>query len=399
MSTEPPVEPAELVVVLVDDDELDRMTARRALADVPLSLTIEEFASGHQAAERLTGEPAPDIVLLDYSMPGFDGFEVLAHLEEAGVQLPVIMMTGLDGDEEHVVEAIRRGAYDYISKSRLEPSTLLAKIRAARRLHRARQAARQAQLDLEQAVADLQQAVNARDSVLAVVSHDLRGPLNNIQLSASLLESDDPSHWVVAVGSIRRAVVRAERLITDLMDISRLERGRLELHPEPVSVRSLLDMAVGDVRMQADKVGTTIEIALDDDVRLVCDRPRIVQVIDNLLRNALRYGPDGGHVRASARALDDGVELCVEDEGPGVDEAEAVQVFERFWQSQTRPVAVGSGLGLAIAKGIVEQHGGVIGVERSSLGGARFYFVLPATPGDRETEPSRPASGEHSRSA
>ncbi|PRQ05407.1 hybrid sensor histidine kinase/response regulator [Enhygromyxa salina] len=372
--------PPPLRVIVIDDDEIDRMAARRILEQLPLRVSIEEFESGETGLARLLAGDV-DCVLLDYSLPGFDGFEVLARLDAAQIDVPVIMMTGIDGDEQLIVEALRNGAYDYLSKSRLQVATLWSKIRAVRRLHGARSQIRAAQTKLHSTIAQLRQAVAARDSVLAVVSHDLRGPLNNIQLSLGLLEADDPAARRMAIDSIERAVSRSNRLISDLLDVSQFESGGFELQLASIDARALVHSAVSEVAALAGQTRNELLVEIDEALAPVHgDRERLLQVLDNLLRNALKYGPNASELRVRVRVCSDDprhAEFSVSDRGPGIDERDRGQVFERFWQADSRAKSSGSGLGLAIAKSIVEAHGGQIGVDQAIEGGARFYFTLP----------------------
>lgn len=380
-------------VIIIDDDEIDRMAARRVLEQLPLRVSIEEFGSGETGLERLLLGDV-DCVLLDYSLPGFSGFEVLARLDAAKVDVPVIMMTGVDGDEQLIVEALRNGAYDYLSKSKLQVATLWSKIRAVRRLHGARSQIRAAQIKLHTTIAQLRQAVAARDSVLAVVSHDLRGPLNNIQLSLALLEAEDPTARRMAIDSIGRAVSRSNRLISDLLDVSQFEGGRIELQLGLIDARALVHSAVAEVATLAERSGNELILEIDEGLGPIeGDRERLIQVLDNLLRNALKYGPDASEIRVRVSVCSDNpshAEFSVCDRGPGIDERDRGQVFERFWQADTRAKSMGSGLGLAIAKSIVEAHGGQIAVDQAVDGGARFYFTLPFVRADERELPDTP---------
>ncbi len=356
-------------VFLADDDELDRLAVRRLIA-AP-NLELREFSSGEEVIAALE-RGSCDCLLLDYRMPGTDGLEVLDRISPE--RIPTIMLTGA-GDEEVAVSSMRRGALDYLVKDKVDRELLLTKIRAVRLLHAARERERAV-------IAELEREISARESVLAVVSHDLRGPLNNIGLALSLLERGDAQQREVALTSVRRAVRRAERLIGDLLDVARLSGGRLALAREAVGVAEVLDIAHGDVLPAAQARGVELHVNIEDQARakLDADRDRVVQVLDNLLRNAIKYGPPGGHVFVRARAGADMIEFSVADEGPGLSPDQREHVFERFWQAKDNRTPGGSGLGLAIAKGFVEAHGGTIGVEPAATRGARFWFTIPRMP-------------------
>jgi signal transduction histidine kinase len=364
-------------LILIDDDAVDRVAVKRALAQTSGKYEIEEFDSGEAGLARIQSGPA-DCVLLDYSLPGADGFEILARLQQADIDVPVIMLTGI-GDEELVIESLRRGAYDYLSKTKLESDTLASKIRVARRLHEASQRARAAEAELRSSVDQLRRAVAARDSVLAVVSHDLRGPLNNIELAMGLLQENvTPQQRALAISSVHRAIARADRLISDLLDVARLSGGAIELNMESVDPAHVVETAVADVQPSVQQQGLQLRVEIADDIGpILADRNRVIQVLDNLLRNAIKYGARGGEVTVQACRRGDSVEFAVRDQGPGLDAEAQAHVFDWFWRARDRKSASGSGLGLAIAQGLVRSHGGEIGVESKPGQGARFFFSIP----------------------
>jgi PAS domain S-box-containing protein len=218
------------------------------------------------------------------------------------------------------------------------------------------------------------QAKRMREDVLGIVSHDLRGPLNAIALNAhALARKTDASE----VRAIERAVPRAEALISDLLTAAVLEAGSLPLDKHPENVRAVVEDAVDMQRPNASHRSVQLETAIADDIPPVAmDRHRVLEVLGNLLDNALRVTPAGGRVRVNVCAREGGVAVDVSDTGPGMAPEQQAHVFDRFWQgSKTR--RAGAGLGLAIAKGIVEAHHGSLRVESTPGRGATFSFVLP----------------------
>lgn len=369
-------------LVLVDDDELDRLTVRRLLIDEP-EVALKEFESGEAAVAALASTRC-DCLLLDYHMPGITGLEVLEQLKERNLEVPTIILTGA-GDEELAVVSMRSGALDYLPKSRLERDTLLSKIRAVRLLHEARQRTIVAEAELHETIGHLRRAVAARESVLGVVSHDLRGPLNNVNLALGLLEGDDPAQRELAIATIRRAIDRADRLISELLDVARISGHGLELDRREVPIRELVDAAVADVRPSATSKQIRVVVRNGEAAGTVHgDRSRLIQVLDNLLRNAIKYGADAGTIVVDTIDRGAAVEFAVSDDGPGIEGSSEEAVFDQFWQAKDQGSAGGYGLGLAIAKGVVTAHGGTIGVGRSEAGGARFYFTIPRPEGAGE---------------
>ncbi|NVB37064.1 hybrid sensor histidine kinase/response regulator [Pseudenhygromyxa sp. WMMC2535] len=380
-----------LTLVVIDDDELDRHALRRALTQTGRDFAIEECDSGEAGLERIRSMRAQgrrvDCLLLDFSLPGQNGLEVLSRLREQDIDVPTVMLTGF-GDEELAVESMRRGADDYLPKAKLDPLILASKIDAARRIFDARQRTIAAETELRDLVEQLRRAVAARDSVLAVVSHDLRRPLNNIQLALGLIEQDaTPRQRDLAVGSVRRAVDRANQLIGDLLEISRLD-GEIELDRQPLDPLALAQAVVTDLEPVLARSDASLRIEHGDALdKIFADHHRVRQVLDNLLDNAISHSPKDGTIVLSLRNVSGAVEFSVRDQGPGIEPVVREHVFDRFWRGEGRPKGAGGvGLGLAIAKGFTEAHGGEIGVECPEDGGSRFWFRIPApapTPGQR----------------
>jgi signal transduction histidine kinase len=227
----------------------------------------------------------------------------------------------------------------------------------------------------------LERAASVREEILEIVSHDLLNPLNSIGIAVEQLADPDidAAGLLKYTAAIRRSLSRADRLIRDLLDAAIIEAGRLRIEPRAVSVRLLLEQVVRDHELQAQQANTPLKFEVGAGVEKVrADRDRAVQVLANLLGNAFRHGPGGAGILISAEPKVDQVRFSVLDSGPGIPKEVLPFIFDRYYQGN-RARRSGTGLGLAIAKGIVEAHGGVIGVENGSKGGARFWFTLPAS--------------------
>jgi signal transduction histidine kinase len=237
-------------------------------------------------------------------------------------------------------------------------------------------------LEAEQAArSEAERAVRIRDGVLAVVAHDLRNPIGRIGTTVSLLleESLAEPDRAKLLAVLKRTTTGMSRLVQDLVDVASLEAGRLAIDREALDPCQL-------VHDLCEAFGAS---AAERGLRLVCDggtgvpiiaadRGRIVQVINNLLDNALRLTPAGGELVVRAEAVEGGARLSVSDTGPGIEPEELPHLFDRFWQGQ-RSRRGSAGLGLAIAKGIIEAHGGRIWVESTPGHGSTFYVFIPGT--------------------
>ena len=227
-----------------------------------------------------------------------------------------------------------------------------------------------------------EEATALRDEVLGIVAHDLRNPVHSILMSASaMLEpgvtSDQRRRHI---GIIRRTARGMDRLIRDLLDVRRLEAGTLEVRMDIVDVTGLINETVEGFESEAQSRGLTLACDLGIGLPPVLgDHDRLVQVLSNLIGNALKFTPRGGHVGVHAHHVGSHVEISVTDDGPGIPPRTLARVFDRFWQADRRSPS-GAGLGLAIARGIVDAHGGHIWVESIVDHGSAFRFTVPCVP-------------------
>lgn len=243
--------------------------------------------------------------------------------------------------------------------------------------------ARRASLAIDNArlYLESQQAVRAREEVLAIVSHDLRNPLNAVTLGASLLKLSETlsAEDREQVETIEVSARRMARLIEDLLDVTRLEGGkRLPIEPAAVEPAELLREAEGIFRAQAAVGSVTIGYDIDDTLPAVfADRHRVMQIMTNLIGNSMKFTPPGGRIDVRARPVEgDEVLFSISDTGPGIPKEHLLDIFSPYWQAK-RAERLGAGLGLPIAKGIVEAHGGRIWVASEPGRGTDFYFTLP----------------------
>ncbi len=227
-----------------------------------------------------------------------------------------------------------------------------------------------------------QRAAQARDDVLAIVSHDLRNPLHTIVLSASYLAevflTDLPEAALQQTQIITRAVDRANSLIRDLLDVSSIEAGGFAIEAEPVSPETLLNDASEAMSPTAAAAQVTLTFRTDSDLPdVMADRERLQQVFSNLIGNAIKFTPAGGFIEVTVAASGPfSVRFAVRDSGPGISDEHLPHIFDRFWQARDL-ARTGAGLGLAIAKGIVEAHDGTIYAASEMGNGTEIGFDLP----------------------
>lgn len=234
----------------------------------------------------------------------------------------------------------------------------------------------------KRAESEKERAVRAREEILEIVSHDLKNPLGAILMNASLLFRRLPADPDIRpvrkqLEVIQRSADRMKRLIEDLLDLAKVEAGRLPIEPKPIAVAPLVSAAVEMLEPSATQKQIQIEEAVQamgDGV--YCDRERVLQVFSNLIGNAVKFTPERGKVIVRAEAKNDEVQFEVIDTGSGIAEDQLPYIFDRYWQASRRDKN-STGLGLSISKGIIEAHGGRIWAESKPGIGSKFTFVLP----------------------
>jgi two-component system sensor histidine kinase/response regulator len=365
-----PREPAAGDILIVDD-----FADTLALYDALLSEEghrVRTASSGVEALRKVD-EQEPELVLLDVSMPGMDGVEVLRHLRARRGGGPSVIMLTAARREPHAIEAgLREGADAYLTKP-IDARELLARTRAALETFRLRR-----MLEAQR-----------RDHI-AMLVHDLRHPLSSLGLVAEILDAEDigPEERRTSVQTIRGLCRDMARLIDGVLAASRLEAGVFTVEPRPTTVGEVIEptLAVFAPVANRRRVALAFEGSLVEPIR--ADAAKLRQAIDNLVANALKFTPRGGKVRVRVMRGDDGdghasVIFEVADSGPGIAEGERATIFDRYKQGSRGRAAGGAGLGLAIARGIAEAHGGTIRVlsgdieGSGSIGGAAFRLAIP----------------------
>jgi signal transduction histidine kinase len=225
-----------------------------------------------------------------------------------------------------------------------------------------------------------EQATRARDDILTVVAHDLRNPLNTVTMAISLMLETTPIERTQERRQqeiVRRAADRMNRMIQDLLDVKRMESGRLTIETRPEAAETIVNDTIDMLRPLAAGSSIIMEASIAPNLPpVLADSARIQQVLSNLVGNAVKFTPRQGRVTVTAEGTDGEVRFAVIDTGPGIPPEQLPHIFGRFWQAKPSDHR-GIGLGLAIAKGIVEAHQGRIWVESHVGLGSTFYFTLP----------------------
>ena len=400
--------------ILIVDDEPKNLTVLETLLDSP-GYRLVRAESADQALLALVAEEFA-LLILDVRMPGMTGFELAQIIKgrKKTARVPIIFLTAYYNEDQHVLEGYGSGAVDYLHKPVNAP-VLRSKVAVFAELHRKsrevevsnrallaevterRRAEEQLQalnenLDrlveertraLEQLEAELRVAGRRKDEFIATLAHELRNPLAPVRNAAQLLqyEAEIPASARQARDIIARQVRVMSRLIDDLMDVSRINQGRIELRRERVELASVVELAVEASRPSIAECGHELVLRLPETpVVLDADPVRLSQVFVNLLTNAAKYTDRRGRIELAADARDGAVRVTVSDDGIGIPAEELPHVFAMFAQAEgARSRSRGGlGIGLTLVKHLVELHGGRVEARSAGVGrGSAFTVTLP----------------------
>lgn len=345
-------------------------------------LTLLKAQSGDEALELLLQHDVA-LALIDVQMPGLNGFELaeLMRGNERTRHIPIIFVTAGTHSAERRFQGYEAGAVDFIQKP-IEPDILRSKTEVFFELYRQRQMIAE-QRDVLQAQAQaLQVADQRKDEFLAILAHELRNPLASLHGGLKLLLRRPHGPQAQEISALMEAqMTHLVRLVDDLMDVSRITQGKIELRKCSFDLRDALNAAVamGRPNIEAKQHALTIDMP-QGPVPVFADQVRVTQCIANLLNNAAKYTPIGGKVEADIIEGDDAVSVRVADNGLGLSAEEVQLIFRMFSQVQEHAEHArgGLGIGLALVKQIVELHEGTVTAQSPGRGeGATFTITLP----------------------
>ncbi len=369
-----------LRILAVDDAPdnlvlLDRLLKRQGF-------DVVNASSGKECLAKSASEH-PDLVILDVAMPEMNGFETLKHLRgnEITKDIPVIILTANSKDAKSIEEGFSLGADEYLTKP-IDQDELIARVRSILRVVKAEH-------EIEQLKSDFQ----------SMLVHDLRSPLSVIigvlELGAAGEFDQNPAEMKEFLNSALETSQKMLGLINDILDVAKLEAGRLQLNKQPNDLNSLVADAAARLKVLAREKGVTLKIERDESLPICeCDGGKIDQVVTNLVGNALKFTPKNGEVkiRTYKNSFADDipglkglyVALEVSDTGVGISDDELPLIFDRYRQAKSAKGSTqkGTGLGLTIVKRVTEAHGGKVFVESVLGKGTKFTVFIPARGND-----------------
>jgi len=373
--------------ILVIDDEVGmRQGCQRALAPAGHTVdTAENMASGLRKARSNNY----DLYLLDVMLPDGSGLDLVGPLLEQDPNAICIIITGF-GSIEMAVEAVRCGAYDFLSKPFTSDELLVA---VDQGLERRRLKAIEAQaLKLKRAKEELERLDEVKSQLMLKVAHELRAPTAAVQSYINLILAG-----YVAQNELKPTLSRVQErlqemldLIADLLELSLLKqtRDRFTDKASPQDMAHILREVCDLLREQATEKKQSFQVDILDHPTIVAERDHLKQIWMNLISNAIKYTPEGGRVAVRLQKVDDGLIGVVEDSGMGIAEKDMPNLFQEFFRTDEAKASgqIGTGLGLSIVKQIIDAYGGEIKVTSRPGQGSRFTFMLPLKPRPQAAE-------------
>ena len=350
-------------VLLVEDNEADAKWAKHTLERFEGGQFDIQWAERLEKALELLKSERFDVVISDLKLPDSAGLATHERLNKAASHIPIILLTGTFEEEKMAIQAIQKGAQDYLFKGQISPQALIRSLVYAMERHK---------------------FLSMRDNFINVVSHELRSPLSSLREAVALVHDG-------TMGSVSarqkeffkimlNAVDRMERTTSELLELAKMGTGKSALHLEDFNMVALAEEMKEQFEAEARKKSVifNLDVPNNSSVMICADRDKIVRVLINLLGNALKF-TETGTIKITAKNAGDAVECSVSDTGKGIAPEDLPKVFSKFEQfgKKGRGENQGSGLGLSICQEIINLHHGTIWVESELGKGSRFAFCIP----------------------
>jgi signal transduction histidine kinase len=387
--------------ILLVDDEARNLDALEAILHDPAYRLLR--ASDADKALRLLLEHDVAAIVLDIKMPGVSGLELAQLIKGTKKfrQIPIVFLTAYLVEDKDIVTGYGAGAVDYLTKP-VNPQILQHKVAVFADLFRKTRAlaalnenlerrVQERTAELERSEAALREAHKRKDQFIATLAHELRNPLAPLRTGLDILLAH-PERTAAeqrTLAAMNRQVDHMVRLIDDLLDVSRISRGTLEMRKVTAGLSSVIERAIETASPLFALHNQTVTLEVDAPVMAMVDTTRIAQIVANLLTNASKHSPSGARVRVRLRRAEDKAMIDVVDEGVGIPVGQVDRVFEMFTKIERSAQRAndGLGIGLALSRQLADLHSGTLTAESAGEGtGAKFTLTLPAMPGDVRVE-------------
>lgn len=364
-------------VLIAEDELISRRIIERILSMEGYEVVLAD--NGITAVEKLNGENAPRIAILDWMMPGMDGLQVCKHVRSVKTEsyTYIILVTAKDRKDD-IAKGLNAGADDYLTKP-FDARELIARMQTGIRM-----------LDLHDSLAEhvkrLEELDRLKSDFISMVSHDLKTPLAIIRGDVSLIL--DGAAGAVSdtqkdlLSDSLNSIDNLTRIITDVLDVSKIEAGKMKLRRKVMDLCAIIRKVSQDFNRLLEQKALSLSIEIPErEVKLFVDDDKMTQILNNLIGNAIQFTPEGGRITVRLEDRKDDVACSVSDTGIGISEQNLPKLFSKFTQLEDgRAHGRGTGLGLVIVKNLVEMHGGQIQVDSALGEGTTFTFTLRKTP-------------------
>lgn len=376
-------------ILIVDDEKDIRQLLYQALTQMG-GYRVEMANDGEEALQKIASSKF-DLVLTDMRMPKMDGLQLVNELSQKRPEIATVVMSG-HGSIDVALEAVRRGASDFLSKPFNLPEIIVRLNKAMEERQRLNHMSKLVS-HLEESIAELKKLDQIKSEFVAVASHELRTPLTAIKNAVQLLlmekvgELNENQKKFLAMAE--RNINRLMNILNDLLNLSRIEAGKMVMKLEGLNLRSILELVYFSFKPQAEEKSIQLKLDLPTELSPVYgDKEKVEQILSNLITNSLKFTPPNGEITISAEpfaADEDMMAITVKDTGIGIPAEHLEKIFEKFYQVENslQRSHGGTGLGLAITKGLVEAQKGKIFVKSEPGKGSIFTFTLPLSQGER----------------
>lgn len=369
-------------VLLIDDNPIDATVIQKMLSVAPGGPFPVEWVDRLSTGLGRISEQEFDVVLLDLSLPDSEGLDTFIKVRAKTPEMPIIVLSGLEG-ETIAVEALKAGAQDYLVKTWINKQLLARALRLA--------------LERKRAEQEMKSALQMKSDFVSFATHQLRTPLAGIKwlLELAAQEEEVPKETSSLIQDARDSAERLIGMVNDLLDVARLESGKLKLLARPTNLGELTDSVLKDIGHHIHQKAQQLAVSGADAIPAVWVDPHMFrQVILNLVSNAIKYTPPEGKIGIQMSQENGCVRWAIQDSGIGIPKSSQARLFEKFFRAENvyKVETEGTGLGLYLVRLIVERSGGKVRFESEEGKGSTFIFILPVeeTDGSKwKTNPSR----------
>ena len=369
-------------MILIVDDAPENIISLKKVLEVN-GFEVDTASSGEEALKKIL-KNSYVLIILDVQMPEMDGFEVAEAISgySKAKETAIIFLSAAIANVNLITRGYSSGGLDYISKP-VDMNILLLKVKTFYRIYEQSRALNEMQTKLLEEIEFRKEAERKKDEFISIASHELKTPMTSIkgyiQLLERSLDKEDLETTRVRLHKVQNQVEKLNLLVADLLDISKIESGKLKFNKKYFSFDKILDHIV-EIMEQANPQVKFIKKG-QINTKIFGDEMLIEQVIINFITNAIKYAPDSDEVHFTSELRGDEIYFSVKDFGIGMAKEHQQQIFDKFYRvEETSERFQGLGIGLYICQEIIERHEGKIGVNSEPDEGSEFYFTIPLHP-------------------